>query len=317
MNPKSLENLTGKSKRGFMSRQSSNQLRQIIYNALETTRLETIKYDDHKKNKKEKTVQNNALPSIHTPPSQRPNANARGVDCGSANVPHNQEKKTEVNKITEGDDSTLPTHEPLKVLFFTLTTNWDSTELEYERMLFKEFRWFCKKLGHSYVWKCEKDTEAHQHYHILIFVRPIDTEGVTSHVKYTWMDAINRLRTNYDVAHYNKYRHIAASMDVRPLDMLDDSTPICVAHYFAKQTDFPIDGKIFSMSNDMQRFKPTVENDPNVIKSLQYMADILAIENADNVEASKWAVFSSDYALEKSRLHFSEVLKGLNSWKNG
>jgi hypothetical protein len=290
---------------------------------LEATRLDKISYDDYKKNKnKEKDGDNSALP--HMPPQMPTPQGPTGGHVVSANVIANQKNKnTEGSNLLASENmgdssqpvnSTLPTrlhHAPLNILFFTLTTNWDSTELENERMLFKEFRWFCKKLGHSYVWKCEKDTEAHQHFHLLLFVRPIDTEGVTSHVKYTWTEAISRLRNNYDVAHYNKYRHIAANMDVRPLDMLNDATPICIAHYFAKQTDFPIDGKIFSMSNDMQRFKPTVESDPNVIRSLKYMADVLAVENADNLDASKWTVFSSDAALEKSRQHFSEVLKSL------
>lgn len=43
MNKKSLENLTGKSKSGFMSRASSAKLRQIIYNALRTIQIKNNK----------------------------------------------------------------------------------------------------------------------------------------------------------------------------------------------------------------------------------------------------------------------------------
>lgn len=337
MNPKSLENLTGKSKRGFMNRQSSNQLRQIVYNALETTRLQT---HDYEKNKNKKTEPNNALPHMRgTSPNTKLDAAHVGSASGSAQSEKIEANLNESGKNTEGGKwednfpsryaqrmgkplsteniadssnkliSTLPMSgdakptRPPKVLFFTLTTNWDSTELENERQLFKAFRWFCKKLGHSYLWKCEKDTEAHQHFHLLVFCQDINT--VTSDVTELWCATIGR--------------HLPSSIErnthILPVDLSDVGTSIRLAHYFAKQTQFPIDGKIFSMSNDMQRFKPLSISDENEINKAMAWARILAVHNPDDLENSKWTVYQSSVAEERAMNHFTQQMTRLKTSK--
>jgi hypothetical protein len=283
MNPRSLENLKGKSGRAFMSAQSSNQLRTVIYNVLEATRQF-----------KEKKASNTApMPTAAKANATNPNA----AVCVGAPVRRNNQKNKNCslgNCIYEGCDSsecyndvkalgTLPTLVSLalpEVTFFTLTTNFDSTELENERQVFKAFRWFCKRLECDYIWKCERDTEAHQHFHILVFS---NRKYLQNDVTNLWSEA----RYNFDIG--KGFTHHTS------LDFSKVHTPISIAHYFAKQTNFPIDGKCFSMSNNMQKFKSVeisddlriaqlmAEND-EVLSHADYFTTLRATDGAEHYE---------------------------------
>ena len=213
-NQKSLQNLTGKTNSGFLSDRSIRLLENTVFNYL---------HDDHEKQKKKS--QNNSL--TQTPPQNPTAQNAqRGGVFVSENVLRNY------------------THNPK--YFITLTAQWNSKNLADERNLFKAFRFFLKQaqINHqlNYIWKCEKTTEEHQHFHLVG-----DFCHSVSLLSKLWIYSCAK----FDILAFDY------SADFQQINNTETDYKR-VSRYMAKQTKSPVDGKLFSMSLSMRKFKPKV-----------------------------------------------------------
>ena len=217
-------------------------------------------------------------------------------------------RNDKINENTEGSKNTLGASTsanctlPTAAIYATLTTSFDCSELESERLLFSAFRFFLKRANLNYVWKCEKDTPAHQHFHILIFASDL-SDSFLSELRCLWSRSVSKFCPSAN-----------CFFDFRQLDFDDIDTPIRVAHYFAKQTAHEIDGKLFLMSNALQPFKGILELDDRTINDLCRASEVIATYQQQTIDSAQWSVHRSDLAAAHTTSLFAAHLTKLKKY---
>lgn len=276
LSSKSLQNLHGKMKSGFLSRRSMVLLENTAKNYL----LAQMRYQN---NKKGKTAENKTL--THIPPQNPPHKMpTQGGTVVSETVLRN-ENETRKRRNTEGviNSYRVPNLFPF---FLTLTASHDSGTLPKERLLFSAFRRFLKdakaSYGLSYIWKVEKSSEAYQHFHV------IGDCFDASELENLWNSTCRNLGISVMSPH---------SFDLKSISL--DATSIrSISRYFSKQTDFPIDSKICSMSLDMREFRALTVTDEEQLILMLEDAEIRYISEGSPPFYTLWQSITVENAME-------------------
>jgi hypothetical protein len=228
MNEKSIKNLTGKKQSGYLSKRAAYEIENTVLNFL---------------------TRNSAAPNAHQVEDKKEEKPKIEITDGLPQYCITFDENTEGGYIRR-DANTQPNLTDKKRMFFgTLTADQDSTTIEGERKLFKAFRHFLKtaseQLELQYIWKCEKSTDSHQHFHI-IGDGHTDSD-LTKSIPMFWRNSCFK---------NNIICHNYSSSVVWINESTDDFKRL--GKYMSKQTERPIDSRLFGMSNNMQKFKSTI-----------------------------------------------------------
>jgi hypothetical protein len=112
--------------------------------------------------------------------------------------------------------------------------------------------------GVKYLWKVEKSSASHQHFHIVL------EEILQTEILQNWHKC-------------GQNENIFCCPFLQTVSIIKEKDFTKIARYMSKQTPFEVDGKLFSMSNSMQVHKSkVVKRDKKAVQKEVQFLEVLA-----------------------------------------